>query len=254
MGRQVGSVCVGAQNQQCTVFYIHGGGWTHGKKEDEYEKVKVFIEAGFTVANVEYRLAGQAPAPAADEDVHCALVYLLNRAKQYNINPEKVILIGASAGGHLALLLGLRSVNPLFDGGCKYPNLIIAGIISKYGPTDLMTWKPARQVGSSSSTWLGARLMDTAFIKTLSPVNYVSPKIRQIPVLFVHGKKDMTVPIRQAEVLYQKLKANGNKTKLFIAENGKHGNFSPADNVQMNKVMIDFILQSVASESRQVSN
>lgn len=233
------------KNHSTLVFYIHGEGWTHGNEEDEYEKIKVFIDNGFTVANVEYRLAKQAPALAVLEDVNCALAYLSNQAKKYQINPARIILIRGSAGGHLALLLGLQSVNPVYDQDCQLHQLKIAGIISKYGATDLMTWKPARRAGSASSTWLGDRITDTAFIQSLSPTSYVSPRIRQIPILFIHGKKDKTVPIEQAEVLYQKLKGNGNKTKLYIVDNGGHGNFAPLDNTRMNAVMIDFIREGI---------
>ena len=105
----------------------------------------MFIDNGFTVANVEYRLAKQAPAPAALEDVNCALAYLSNHAKKYQINPARIILIRGSAGGHLALLLGLQSVNPVYDQDCQLHQLKIAGIISKYGATDLMTWKPSQK-------------------------------------------------------------------------------------------------------------
>lgn len=229
------------KNKNTLVFYIHGGGWVHGKKEEEYEKIKVFIDSGFTVANVEYRLAKQAPAPAAIEDVNCALAYLINHAARYHIDRAKIIVIGASAGGHLALLLGLQSAAPVYTGGCRLHHLKIAGIISKYGPTDLMTWKPARSEGSASSAWLGDRVDDTSFIRSLSPVNYVTPKIRQIPVLFIHGNKDKTVPVEQAKTLYQKLKDNGNKTILHIVDSGGHGNFRPLDNKSMNEAMVRFV-------------
>lgn len=233
------------KGKNALVFYVHGGGWTHGNKEAEYEKIKVFIENGFAVANIEYRLARQAPAPAAVEDVYCALVYLLKHANDYKIDTKKVILMGGSAGGHLALLVGFQAVQPVYNGGCKYPGFKAAGIISKYGPTDVLTWEPARKIDGASAAWLGDKINNEKFIKTLSPVNYVSKEVQGIPVLFVHGKNDKTVPIQQAEILYQKLKQNGNDAELHIVENGKHGNFAPEDNVIMDAKMIAFVKKCI---------
>lgn len=230
------------------ILYIHGGGWIHGKKEEEYDKIKVFIDNGFTVANIEYRLAQQAPAPAAVEDVHCALVYLLDHAKQYHIDPKKVIIMGASAGAHLALLLGLQGVDKAspYNGSCSYPNFTPAGIISKYGPTNLVTWKAATASDSPFSKWLGDKATDSNFVKAMSPIDYIGPHIKNIPVLLVHGKKDHTVPFTQAATFYQQLKANGNPVQFHVVENGGHGRFSPSDNDLMNTDMINFVNNCVA--------
>jgi len=232
------------------VIYIHGGGWIHGKKEEEYDKIKVFINSGFTVANIEYRLAGQAPAPAAVEDVHCALVYLLNHAKKYHIDTKKVIIMGASAGAHLALLLGLQGADETcpYNGGCNFPGFKPAGIISKYGPTDLVTWKAATASESPFSQWLGEKAQDTGFVKAMSPINYINPEIKQIPILLVHGKKDHTVPFQQAVMFYQRLKANGNPAEFHVVENGGHGRFSTSDNKLMDTAMIQFVKKCVAKQ------
>jgi len=173
------------------------------------------------------------------------LVYLLKNAHEFNIDRRKVILMGGSAGAHLALLAGLQSPHPIYDGGCKYSDIKISGIISKYGPTDLLTWSPATKKGSASSTWLGDKVNDKGFIESLSPVNYVSSGTRKIPVLFIHGSNDKTVPLQQSHVLYDKLKANGNETELHIVKDGKHGNFNASANEIMNAKMIDFIKKCV---------
>ncbi|RRN77419.1 alpha/beta hydrolase, partial [Pseudoxanthomonas sp. SGD-10] len=166
-------------------------------------------------------------------------------ADQYNIDRRNIILIGGSAGAHLALLVGLQSVNPIFAGDCNYSKIRIAGIISKYGPTDLMTWEPARNPKKASSSWLATRINDVEFIEALSPVNYVSKRTKNIPVLFIHGKQDNTVPITQSEVLYHKLLQNGNQTTLHVVENGKHGNFSKEDTRVMDYTMIDFVRRCI---------
>lgn len=223
------------------VIYIHGGGWTHGNKEAEYEKIKIFIENGYTVANVEYRLAPQAAAPAAIEDVNCAIAYLLGNVKQYRFDPKKVVLMGGSAGAHLALLAGLQSHKPLFTAGCTVKPFKVAAIISKYGPTDLLTWEPATKPGSASATWVGKRGTDTAFLQSLSPFYSVSG--RKIPVLFIHGDQDRTVPVEQSQKLYQKLKQLDYLTELYVVKDGKHGNFGAVETPKMDQKMLEFLAQ-----------
>jgi len=217
------------------VIYIHGGGWVHGNKNAEYDKIKVFIENGYSVANVEYRLANQSAAPAAIEDVNEAINYLLKNAKILNFDVNKVVVMGGSAGAHLALLAGLQSQSKIYN----HHKFKVAAIISKYGPTDLLTWKPATAQGSASSAWLADRKNDTAFVKSLSPVNYVSKN--RIPVLFIHGDQDQTVPIEQSETLYQLLKGEGSPTQLYIVKGGKHGNFGDVETPKMDSVMIAFL-------------
>ena len=99
------------------VLFVHGGGWTQGSKGTA-NQFKMYFNEGFAVATIEYRLAKDAPAPAAVEDVRSALCYLLNESK-YHIDPDKVVLMGGSAGGHLALLAGYMQSNKQFDQDCS---------------------------------------------------------------------------------------------------------------------------------------
>lgn len=220
------------------VMYIHGGGWTHGNKEAEYDKFKVFIENGLAVANVEYRLANQAPAPAAIEDVNCALAYIIQHAKELRIDKRKIILIGGSAGAHLALMLGLPSNSPIYTGGCDISGGKILGIISKYGPTDLPNWGATNKPGGASMEWVGNRAGDSTFLKSLSPIYNITTKI---PVLLVHGDKDRTVPVQQSLTLLDQLKKNGNPVDIHIVKNGGHGNFGEIETPIMDKEMIRFV-------------
>ena len=82
------------------VINIHGGGWNHGVKESQ-GGFSTFFKAGFAVANIEYRLTGQATAPAAVEDTRCALIYLVKNAKALNIDVNKIVIMGGSRVGIL---------------------------------------------------------------------------------------------------------------------------------------------------------
>src|SRR5258705_3085066 len=100
------------------VINIHGGGWNHGVKESQ-SGFNTFFKMGYAVANIEYRLTGQATAPAAVEDARCALIYLIRQAKELNIDVNKIVVMGGSSGGHLALMAGLFGNDHRFDTNCK---------------------------------------------------------------------------------------------------------------------------------------
>ena len=90
------------------VIMIHGGGWVEGDKESMVAPFAVpFVQHGFVVANVEYRLAKSATAPAAVQDVRNAAKWFVEHAAEYKVDPGHVIVMGPSAGGHLALLTAM---------------------------------------------------------------------------------------------------------------------------------------------------
>ena len=98
-----------------TVIFIHGGGWVRGTKEASVLTVLPYIAMGYSVVNVEYRLADVSLAPAAIEDCRCALRWVVEHAKEYGIDVDRLIVAGASAGGHLALTTGMIPTSAGFD-------------------------------------------------------------------------------------------------------------------------------------------
>jgi acetyl esterase/lipase len=98
-----------------TLVYYHGGGWVGGTKEGSMLQVMPYLAMGWTVANVEYRLARHALAPAAVEDTRCALRWVLGHAKDYNVDTTRVVLTGHSAGGHLSLITGMLPLSAGLD-------------------------------------------------------------------------------------------------------------------------------------------
>lgn len=217
------------------VINIHGGGWNHGVKESQ-TGYGSFFKNGYAVANVEYRLVDVAKAPGAIEDVRCALIYLYTHAKALNIDTNKIVVMGGSSGGHLALMAGLLANDKRFDTNCGYEEEIkVAAIIDKYGVTDLeplSAWKSAKN-------WLGDRYNNPKFVKSVSPLNYVTKN--SPPVYIVHGNSDPIVPYAQSVVLYEKLKSFGVKTKMLTIEGGVHGKFSKEENSLLSKDMWEFL-------------
>ena len=222
------------------IINIHGGGWNHGVKEGQ-GGFNTYFKAGFAVANIEYRLTGQAKAPAAIEDTRCALIYLVNNAKRFNIDPMQIIFLGGSAGGHLALMGGLLGINPIFDANCKWnqPFKVVA-IIDKYGINDVGDWAYGPNITSKSATnWLGDKAKNEAFIKSVSPVNYLTKD--SPPIFIVHGNADPTVSYQQSVTLHKKLNDLGVKNEFVTIDGGVHGKFTKEQNDQINKSILQFL-------------
>lgn len=222
------------------VINIHGGGWNHGVKESQ-TGFNTFFKMGYAVANIEYRLSDQAPAPAAVEDVRCALIYLVKNAKELNIDVNKIVIMGGSAGGHLALMAGMLANDHRFDTNCKgVENIKVAAIIDKYGITNVWDWGNGERIKSKSvARWLGDRKDDRKFAMSVSPINYVNKD--NPPIFIVHGDADPTVPYEQSVDLHKKLKAAGVKTEFMTVEGGLHGKFSKEQNSEVNKAIVKFL-------------
>jgi len=222
------------------VINIHGGGWNHGVKETQ-TGYSSFFKEGMAVANMEYRLTGQATAPAAVEDTRCALIYLIKNAKALNIDVNKIVIMGGSAGGHLALMGGLLANDKRFDGNCPCNETIkVAAIINKYGITDVWDWAYGKNVTSKSANrWLGDKQKDEAFAKSVSPVYYVDKK--SPPTFIAHGDADPTVPYQQSVELHKKFLDMGVTTEFITIPGGLHGKFDKEKNSELNKAIIKFI-------------
>jgi acetyl esterase/lipase len=222
------------------IINIHGGGWNHGTKEEQGGFTPYF-KAGFAVANIEYRLTSQATAPAAIEDTRCALIYLIKNANALHLDPNKIVIMGGSAGGHLALMGGLLQNNHIFDTNCMgVENINVAAIIDKYGIADVNDWAYGPYIKSKSATnWLGTKKEDQNFIKSVSPISWV--KSTSPPVFIVHGDADPTVPYQESVALHQALLAAGVKTEFITIPGGLHGKFDKDQNAMLNTAIFKFI-------------
>lgn len=209
------------------VINIHGGGWNKGRKEDQSVS-GTFFKQGYAVVNVEYRLSQVATAPAAVEDVRCALIYVINHAKEFNIDVNKIVVMGSSAGAHLALMAGLLANDHRFDTNCPTSATVkVAAIIDQSGITDVQDWAHGPHHTSKSATmWLGDRANDKVFAASVSPISYVQKD--SPPTFVVHGDADPIVPYEQGVELYEKLQKTGVKSQFISVSGGGHGKF-PAD-------------------------
>jgi acetyl esterase/lipase len=179
------------------VVYIHGGGWQSGHTRHagafaNWPAVLAALAArGYVVASIEYRLSGEAPFPAAIDDVRAAIRWLRTRAKEQGIDGSRVLVWGGSAGGQLAALAAMQ---------CEVKSDCVQGLIAWYGIFDFTALGEGSRADSPVARYLGSTIPSAA-----SPAAFVDPS--DPPVLLVHGVEDRTVPIQQSRDFFAKLKA-----------------------------------------------
>jgi len=202
------------------VIVIHGGGWVEGDKRDMRERFCVpFVEHGFVVANVEYRLAKAAAAPAAVTDVLNAAKWFHDHADEYHVDANRIVVAGESAGGELALMVGMAPAST--DLG---PVTKIAAVLDFYGIADVVGPLEGSPRSGYTAAWIPEQPNRMELARKLSPMNYVRKGVP--PVLAMHGDADREVSIEQSVVLTRALKSAGSDAELITVPGGEHG-FTP---------------------------
>ena len=205
-----------------TLIFIHGGGWTGGTKEGRDLAILPYLDMGMNVVNVEYRLARVAQAPAAVEDCRCALRWVIQHAKEYGIDVNRLVVSGGSAGGHLALTTGMVPASAGLDRQCPGPdNLNVAAIVNWYGISDVSELLDGPNMKAYAVQWLGSASDREQIARRVSPLTYVRAGLP--PVLTIHGDADPTVPYTQSVRLHKALTDAGVANELMTIPGGKHG-------------------------------
>ena len=226
-----------------TLIWIHGGGWTGGVKESA-TGIPAYLAMGMNVVNVEYRLARTAPAPAAVEDCRCALRWVIQHAKEYGIDVNRLVVSGGSAGGHLALTTGMLPASAGLDRQCPGPdNLKVAAIVNWFGISDVNELLDGPNMKAYAVAWLGSALDRDQIAKRVSPLTYVRPGVP--PILTIHGDADPTVPYTQSVRLHKALADAGVPNELMTMAGGKHGYAccTPAQRVQAYAKIREFLVR-----------
>ena len=211
------------------ILWVHGGGWEGGSKDGGGPVVNL-VGRGYVVASTNYRLSRHAPFPAQIHDVKGAVRYLRANAKKYKIDPDRIGVAGASAGGHLVALLGTSGDVKELEGdvGPKDVSSRVQCVIDFFGPTDLLKLSPANAKENPVTRLLGGSTKDKRELAvSANPITYVSKG--DPPILIVHGDKDPVVPLSQSELLHDALKKAGVDATLKVVPEAGHGNgiFTP---------------------------
>jgi acetyl esterase/lipase len=223
----------GAGGPDPVMIYFHGGGWVSGHKGDGMMYTLAWLEMGWDVVNVEYRLAAVAPAPGAVEDCLCALRWVVSHAAQNQIDPARAVVMGDSAGGHLALMTGMAPASAGLDRPCNpsgdAPVTKVAGIVNWYGVTDVpdLLQDPKHREGTLQ--WFANVPNREDLARIVSPVTWARSGLP--PIITIHGDSDPSVPYRQALKLRDALNAVHARNELVTIRGGKHGGFTPEERV-----------------------
>ena len=206
------------------LMFIHGGSWNAGDKAD-FDTAVPFLRPqlqDYALVNINYRLANSGNSstqfPAQINDVQAAVDFITSKASEYKINPNKIVLLGFSAGAHLALLQAYKNNS---SGRIK-------AVIDLFGPTDLVTlfnnhpFPPASQ--PVLVNFLGATPTSNPIIyRDASPINFVTNQ--SVPTQIFHGALDFVVPISQSNALKSKLEASNVKVEMVVYPTEDHGWF-----------------------------
>ncbi len=205
------------------LIVIHGGAWMEGNRQRNYliDSIPTISKAGYFVIAIEYRLAPTYPFPAMVEDARCAVRFLRAYASELHINPEKIGVLGISAGGHIASLVGLAHERSDWEKG-QYleQSSRVQAVVDFWGPTDLTDLDFLEKIQKRGFLLFPNVSPDQAMLAAASPVTYASPD--DPPFLIIHGDQDKVVPFRQAEALYERLKSVGVLVYFQPVQNADH--------------------------------
>ncbi len=227
------------------VLMFHGGAWIHSYTND-YGSGKDhmstffnrYLAHGFMVCNAEYRVNDSppvdgAPAPAAVQDALLAAKWCWNYLDYYHGDRERFVVTGASAGGHLALMVGLTT--PAAKLGPTSPiDFKIAAVVSGYGPADIES-----EINAVAKSWIPPSLPNRAAVaKLVNPITYV--RADAPPLIVVQGANDNTAPVKDSQHLVDLLKAAGAEASIHLVAGAGHG-FDNATWPDAEKAMFDWL-------------
>ncbi|MBE2282675.1 MAG: prolyl oligopeptidase family serine peptidase [Prosthecobacter sp.] len=211
------------------LIWVHGGGWQAGSKDGCPPLRSGYVERGYAVASINYRLSGHATFPAQIEDCKAAIRWLRAHAKDYGLDPKRFGVWGSSAGGHLVALIGTSGDVKEFDVGANLDQSSrVQSVCDFYGPSDLTVFvtTPGYESHATDSSpeakLLGGTVMQNKDkAARVNPITYASKD--DPPFLIVHGDKDPTVPINQSQLLFEALKKTGASARFHTIHGAGHG-------------------------------
>jgi acetyl esterase/lipase len=217
------------------IVFIHGGGWSGGNRQAYRGQIQEAAKRGYVAATISYRLMQFDQAkketttatptfPAQIHDAKAAIRWVRAHAEQYQVDPDRIGVTGASAGGHLSLLMGLTDPSSGLEGDSGNPDQSsrVQAVVNVFGPTDMASCYEKSSVAWIFRLFLGGTPDEAAErYKAASPLTYVSKD--DPPVLTLHGDMDALVPVEQARMLDDKMKAVGANHTLTIFEGQGHG-------------------------------
>lgn len=233
-----------ASSSRPAIIIVHGGSWSGGVRSDFPQWNRWLASHGFVVFDIDYRLAPQPNWQTATSDVRCAILWVKAHAQQFEVDAERIALLGRSAGGHLALLAAYTHDNTVFESSCAEPsfaaattesveptdtlNSCVRAVVALYAPTDLR-WayrNPANQRVVDGPETIrrftgGTPESEADVFNHASPVAHVTPS--SPPTLLIHGGQDQLVREQNMELLAEALRAARVPHESILIQYAQHG-------------------------------
>ncbi len=219
-------------NNGASVIVVHGGSWNGGERNDFPQWNHLLTAQGFTVFDIDYRLA-QPNYLTATGDVKCGVRWVKENAEKFNVSLDRIALLGRSAGAHLALLAAYSADDMRLPASCseKETGETVRAVVSFYAPTDLL-WaydNPANQLvidgPQTLANFLGGSPHESVEMREryvlASPVSHVASNTP--PTLLIHGGQDQLVRPENMNLLADKLKQEGAPHKTLFIPYAQHG-------------------------------
>lgn len=241
------------------IVAIHGGGWIGGDKRGVIGRIAPLVATGkYAGVSVGYRLSIQASWPAQIHDCKAAIRWLRANADRYGLDPERIGVIGWSAGGHLAAMLGTTGDTPELDGELgefRGQPTRVQCVVDVFGPSDLRIIREEAGDGPGRPGDLVERLLGgppserQELARSASPIAFVSKE--DPPFLIIHGTDDNVVPYRQSVRLRDRLREVGVPVALITVEGAGHGNFR---NPKIDELISQFFATHLLGEKHEFSD
>jgi acetyl esterase/lipase len=208
-----------------TILAIHGGGFSGGNKSSYNELASHFNELGYALVSSNYRLTSTSSYPAQVEDVFCALAWVHENSVAYGFDSERIIVMGGSAGGYLAAMVGTIETPSLYLENCPHalPDADwIKGVIVFYGFFDFLSIDGFPNVRSGLQPYWGAIHSDISLetLAEMSPASWVDGT--EPPFLLLHGTLDTSVPSWMSEDFASVLMEAGVEVELVLIPETEH--------------------------------
>jgi acetyl esterase/lipase len=249
-----------AHGPRPVLLFLHGGGWIVGSRSDalpdvypapsypdrRWPSMLPYVRRGLALVSLDYRLAAEAPAPAAVEDCRRGFDWISRHGADYGLDPTRVVTIGASAGGHLALMVAFTN-----GGRAEHGPGRVIGAVDLYGITDVPPLLEPPTQRSWARDWIGSAPDAAARARAVSPLRLVRAGLP--PVLIAHSLADDVVPYDQGRRLAEALRAAGVGVELLTFPTAVHGFFTPAELAQLEDAIMRFLARVgvLASQGEQ---
>ncbi len=239
-----------AETPHPLIVWVHGGAWRAGSKSDV--PIQALVERGFSIASVDYRLSPVARFPAQVHDIKAAIRYLRANAEKHHFDPQRFVIAGSSAGGHLAALVGVSNGHKELEGQVGDHLAVssdVQAIVSFFGASNLETILSQSTPHGLSvrvpalQLLLGGQPTEQPELAQLaSPITHVDD--RDPPLLLIHGDQDPQMPINQSHELdgaYQRVKRT---CQFEVIHGGAHGG-PPFFDLARLEIVEQFLRQSL---------